>query len=135
MQDPTFGEKVEEVRKVIIWCMSNFSRGKPSPKFAVVKCTVATMVDHLLRTPVMNLAEDVLWALGYITDGDDEDIDFVMNFNGRAIVDKLIQICESEKKDLENPVTRILGNLVTSSDTITDMVLNANGLKWICQML
>lgn len=40
-----------------------------------------------------------------------------------------------DRKCLHTPVTRILGNLVTSTDEITDMVLEAEGLKYICNLL
>jgi len=52
-----------------------------------------------------------------------------MNFNGQDIVNKLIEICNSNRQDLESPVTRILGNLVTSTDETTDMVIRSNGLR------
>jgi len=117
------------MQKIIIWCISNFSRGKPIPKFQTIKISVPPMIEHLLRTPIPSLAEDVLWAIGYITDGANEDIDFVMTFQGQELVNKLIQICMSGRTDLETPVTRILGNLVTSTDETTDLVIKSNGLK------
>lgn len=58
-----------------------------------------------------------------------------MNCNGDGIVKKLVNICMSNKKEFLSPVTRILGNLVTSTDEITDLVLANDGLKHICNLL
>jgi len=62
--DEAFQTKWVETQKIIIWSISNFSRGKPVPKFNTVKISIKPMVEHLIQTPVQVLSEDVLWALG-----------------------------------------------------------------------
>jgi len=115
--------------------MSNFCRGKPLVRFNTLKVIIPSLIEWVIATPVEMLSADPLYALGFLTDGDNHEIDFVMSFNGQGLINKLVEICVANKKELNGPVTRILGNLVTSSDENTDMVIHTDGLKWICRGL
>jgi importin subunit alpha-1 len=54
---------------------------------------------------------------------------------GEMIVNRLCEILNANLSHLESPTVRILGNLATATDEITDLVMKTDGIKFICKML
>ena len=54
---------------------------------------------------------------------------------GEMIVNRLCEILNANLSHLESPTVRILGNLATATDEITDLVMKTDGIKYICKML
>jgi len=76
-----------------------------------------------------------MWALGYISDGDNDHIEYMLGNRGELIVSRLCEILNMNLANLEQPTVRILGNLATATDEITDLVMKTDGIKFICKML
>lgn len=128
-------QQYKQAKAIAAWCLSNFSRGKPIPRFEQIRGSVPTMVNHFLYTDINELGDDVMWALGYISDGDNDHIEYMLGNRGELIVNRLCEILNMNLSNLEQPTVRILGNLATATDEITDLVMKTDGIKYICKML
>jgi len=128
-------QQYKQAKAIAAWCLSNFSRGKPIPRFEQIRASVPTMVNHFLYTDINELGDDVMWALGYISDGDNDHIEYMLGNRGELVVNRLCEILNMNLSNLEQPTVRILGNLATATDEITDLVMKTDGIKFICKML
>jgi importin subunit alpha-6/7 len=82
---------------------------------------LATMFDR--EVPAESKI-DALWALSYLSDGDDSRIQMVID---TGVYHKLIELAKSENLDhaLTTPLVRTLGNCVTGSDKQTQLLVDA----------
>lgn len=122
-------QQYKQAKAICAWCLSNFSRGKPMPRFEVIRSSIPTMVNHFLYTDIAELGDDVMWALGYISDGDNDHIEYMLGNRGELVVNRLCEILNLNLGHLESPTVRILGNLATATDEITDLVMKTDGIK------
>ena len=105
-----------------IWALSNFCRGKPQPNLSFVSPCVPTLAQILRSDSADSSAKtDALWALSYISDGDDDRIQTVID---SGILDVLIAQL-GEESNLATPALRTVGNIVSGSDDQTQAVLDA----------
>ena len=105
-----------------IWTLSNFCRGKPQPNLSYVSPAVPTLVQILKSTDTDSDAKtDALWALSYISDGDDDRIQTVVN---SGILPVLISMLDQEP-NIVTPALRVVGNIVSGNDDQTQAVLDA----------
>ena len=105
-----------------IWALSNFCRGKPQPNLSFVSPCVPTLAQILRSDSADSSAKtDALWALSYISDGDDDRIQTVVD---SGILDVLIAQL-GEESNLATPALRTVGNIVSGSDDQTQAVLDA----------
>lgn len=63
---------------------------------------------------------DALWALTYLSDGDEARIDLIIN---TQIIPSLVNLLNHPFLPIVIPCLRTLGNIVTGNDTQTDAVL------------
>ena len=105
-----------------IWALSNFCRGKPQPNLSHVSPAVPILAQ-ILRSPTSDngAKTDALWALSYISDGDDDRIQAVIV---SGVLDVLIAILGDEP-NLATPALRTVGNLVSGNDDQTQAVIDA----------
>eukprot|EP00042_Codosiga_hollandica_P017896 m.50873 g.50873 ORF g.50873 m.50873 type:complete len:526 (+) comp48180_c0_seq1:58-1635(+) len=106
--------------RTITWTLANFCRGRPAPNFARIKHIIPYLAQLLMMTDTQILI-DSAWALSYLTDGDDEQIQDVINQN---VVPRLIQLLNLGNHELQKPTLRTLGNIVTGTEAQTQAVLD-----------
>ena len=83
---------------------------------------VPTLVQILKSTDTDSDAKtDALWALSYISDGDDDRIQTVVN---SGILPVLISMLDQEP-NIVTPALRVVGNIVSGNDDQTQAVLDA----------
>lgn len=104
-----------------VWTLSNFCRGKPVPELNLVACALPTLANILNGTND-EAKTDALWALSYISDGDDARIQSVLD---AGVVNNLIDLLGSDNQSVVTPALRTVGNIVSGSDDQTQMVVNA----------
>jgi importin subunit alpha-1 len=104
-----------------VWALSNFCRGKPQPRLDLVSPAVPTLAQ-VLKGENTSAKTDALWALSYISDGDDERIQSVLD--GEGILEALIGIL-GENSGIVMPALRTVGNIVSGSDEQTQAVIDA----------
>ena len=102
-----------------VWACSNFCRGKPVPSLGHVAPAIPVLA-HLLKNDV-DAKQDALWALSYLSDGNDERIQAVLD---TGVVEALMDVFAEDSINL-TPALRIVGNIVSGSDTQTQAVIDA----------
>ena len=105
-----------------IWALSNFCRGKPQPNLSHVSPAVP-ILEQILRSPSSDngAKTNALWALSFISDGDDDRIQAVID---SGVLDVIIAILGGEP-NLATPALRMVGNLVSGNDDQTQAVIDA----------
>jgi hypothetical protein len=61
------------------WDLSNLCRGKPLPDFNLVYRAIPTLAKVIKESTDPEILTDAVWALSYLSDGDDERIQMVVN--------------------------------------------------------
>lgn len=112
-----------------VWALSNFCRGKPQANLAQIAPAVPVLA-HILKGDNEVAKTDALWALSYVSDGDDDRIQCVIN---AGILNDIIEILGQDSK-LATPALRTVGNIVSGSDDQTQAVIDA-GLMSKMQVL
>lgn len=115
-----------------VWALSNFCRGKPQPDLE----NVAPAIPHLANLLKLNNKEalmDACWAISYLSDGDNDRIDAVMD--GDGIVANIVNLLSHESAGIVTPVVRVLGNFVSGNDKQTQRVIDAGVLNHMSNLL
>lgn len=105
-----------------VWAVSNFCRGKPQPRLNLVAPAVPVLAKVLQGINNDDAKADALWALSYISDGDDERIQLVNGEEG--ILESLIDLL-GKNSSVVTPALRTIGNIVSGSNEQTEAVLDA----------
>lgn len=63
------------------WTISNLCRGKPVPAFNYTKVAIPVFVKLISIETDIEILTDCLWALSYMTDGDDSRIQMFVDCN------------------------------------------------------
>jgi len=112
-------QKMSVIRNAT-WTISNLCRGKPTAKFEVI-APFAPVLGRLIHHHDLEVIIDATWALSYISDGTDSNIQAVIDSN---VVPRLIQLLEQHfPHNVQTPALRTLGNIVTGNDQQTSYCL------------
>ena len=82
--------------------------------------------------PDEEIISDCCWALSYISDGDNQRIQDILDLN---ILSTLINFLGHESNKINIPCLRTLGNIVTGNDLQTQEALNLGLVDKICAYL
>eukprot|EP01013_Petalomonas_cantuscygni_P014313 TRINITY_DN2932_c0_g1_i1.p1 TRINITY_DN2932_c0_g1~~TRINITY_DN2932_c0_g1_i1.p1 ORF type:complete len:559 (+),score=99.11 TRINITY_DN2932_c0_g1_i1:204-1679(+) len=104
------------------WTISNLCRGKPPPMFAYIAPALPTLA-MLLYHEDMDVVGDACWAMSYISDGPNEQIQAVID---AEVTPRVIELLVHP--GIQTPALRIIGNFVTGDDRQTQQVINAGCL-------
>ena len=118
----------------VVWTISNLCRGTPSPPKEVT-ASVINPLTSLLGQPISDAAKtDILWALSYLSDGDDQKIELVLR---SGVTYKLIHLLEDDTMNVKcrTPIVRILGNFVSGNHSQTQIVLDSGILNHLARLL
>ncbi|KAL7470423.1 hypothetical protein ACHAXS_010646 [Conticribra weissflogii] len=114
-----------------VWTLSNFCRGKPKPDLAQVAPAVPILAE-ILKGDNISAKVDALWALSYISDGDDECIQTVLD---AGVANALIAILEGDAANMITPALRTVGNIVSGNDVQTQAILDAGFMLRVKSLL
>ncbi|XP_065888002.1 importin subunit alpha-4-like [Dysidea avara] len=108
----------------VTWTISNLCRNKnPPPPFASV-CQCLPALVQLVRHDDLDVKVDACWALSFLADGPQNQIQAVID---SQIIPYLVPKLQNTEPKIVMPALRTLGNIVTGSDAQTQVVLD-NGI-------
>lgn len=63
-----------------------------------------------------------VWCLAYLTDGDEHQIQEILNLE---ILDEIVKLFKINNEQLKSPLLRLTGNILTGTDEQTEMLIRA----------
>lgn len=110
----------------ITWVIVNLCRNKEPPPSIVTIKELLPSLNLLIHHSDINILIDTVWALSYLTDGGNEQIQLVID---SGVVPKLIPLLSHKEVKLQTAALRAAGNIVTGTDEQTQVVLNCDALS------
>jgi importin subunit alpha-6/7 len=118
----------------VTWTISNLCRGKPQPFLAAVQPAIAALKYLICNSNIDDIVTDALWALSYISDGEDARIDAIIQ-GDKGITKKLVELVDSKKPQVIAPALRVLGNFVSGNEEQTQEVIDAGVLNVVMNII
>uniref|UniRef100_T1IVG4 Importin subunit alpha n=1 Tax=Strigamia maritima TaxID=126957 RepID=T1IVG4_STRMM len=110
----------------VTWVIVNLCRNKdPSPPAETINEILPALCMLIHHTDV-NILVDTVWALSYLTDGGNDQIQMVIDC---GVVQYLVPLLSHKEVKVQTAALRAVGNIVTGSDEQTQVVLNCNALS------
>jgi hypothetical protein len=113
------------------WTLSNLCRGKPLPDIRLVAPLLPKLSALITSTDRETLA-DSLWALSYLSDGDEERL---QAFLEAGAVVRVVELLDNPSHEVLTPALRTIGNIVTGDELQTQTVLNEGALAPVARLL
>jgi importin subunit alpha-6/7 len=113
------------------WALTNLVRGKPAPPLSVTAVVIPTLVQ-LLGTRDKEIIVDALWGLSYLSDGENERIQALLEAGAAPPV---VELLGMEEANILVPALRTAGNIVTGNDAQTAVMLRAGALPRFVHLL
>lgn len=116
----------------VTWVIVNLCRNKdPPPPFEMI-AEILPALCCLIGHDDTNILVDTVWALSYLTDGGNDQIQMVID---SAVVPLLVPLLNHQEVKVQTAALRALGNIVTGTDDQTQAVLNNNTLFYFPSLL
>ncbi|XP_047449265.1 importin subunit alpha-3 [Mugil cephalus] len=110
----------------VTWVMVNLCRHKdPPPPMETIQEILPALCLLIHHTDVSILV-DTVWALSYLTDAGNEQIQMVID---SGIVPHLVPLLSHQEVKVQTAALRAVGNIVTGTDEQTQVVLNCDALS------
>lgn len=128
-------EKVDQLGdshvRTIAWAFSNMCRHKnphaPLEVLRVLSKGLVKLVQHTDR----QVRQDACWAVSYLTDGPDEQIELARE---SGVLPHVVAFFK-EAENLVAPALRTLGNVATGNDSLTQAVIDLGSLDEILPLM
>ncbi|PAV76145.1 hypothetical protein WR25_23445 [Diploscapter pachys] len=118
--------------RTLSWAFSNICRHKnPSASLEALRL-ICQALPSLLNYSDKQVRHDALWAVSYLTDGNDEQISLSVS---SGVIDIIFSTLQSSDTQLIAPSLRALGNVCTGNDDLTQYVINLGLLKEIIPLV
>jgi len=116
----------------VTWVIVNLCRNKdPAPPMETIKKLVPALAS-LIRHSDIDILVDTVWALSYLTDCGNSQIQIVID---AGVVGILVSFLSHSEIKLQTAALRAVGNIVTGSDEQTQVVLDNNALLYFPALL
>nr|PVC52016.1 importin alpha [Theileria orientalis] len=113
------------------WTISNLCRGKPKPFFDDIKPAIPFLAN-LIEHPDTEVLTDACWALSYISDGSEEQIQAVLD---SGACPRLIQLMDHMLAVIQTPSLRTVGNIATGNDRQTQLIVDYGCIPILYKLL
>jgi len=116
----------------VTWVVVNLCRNKePPPPFGTIK-EILPALSMLIHHTDINILVDTVWALSYLTDGGNDQIQMVID---SGVVAKLVPLLSHREVKVQTAALRAVGNIVTGTDEQTQTVLDHGALQHFSGLL
>jgi len=115
----------------VTWAISNLCRGKPAPELRYIQMALPFLA-RLIMCNDTDVLSDALWAFSYICDGEQQQIDAVIQSGAVA---KLVEHMMNPNESILQPALRACGNIATGSDMQTSILLQNKVLQTLPALL
>ncbi|XP_035279511.1 importin subunit alpha-3-like isoform X1 [Anguilla anguilla] len=116
----------------VTWVMVNLCRHKdPPPPLETVREILPALCVLIHHTDV-NILVDTVWALSYLTDAGNDQIQMVID---SGIIPHLVPLLDHQEVKVQTAALRAVGNIVTGTDEQTQEVLNCDALSHFSNLL
>ncbi|XP_033229443.1 importin subunit alpha-3 [Belonocnema kinseyi] len=116
----------------VTWVIVNLCRNKdPPPPVQTIK-DILPALNMLIHHTDINILVDTVWALSYLTDGGNDQIQMVID---SGVVPRLIPLLSHKEVKVQTAALRAVGNIVTGTDEQTQIVLNCDALSHFPNLL
>lgn len=110
----------------VTWVIVNLCRNKdPPPPVETIKELLPALC-MLIHHSDVNILVDTVWALSYLTDGGNDQIQMVID---SLVVPQLVPLLSHKEVKVQTAALRAVGNIVTGTDEQTQVVLNCDALS------
>lgn len=116
----------------IVWVIANLCRNKAPPPSPDTIAKVLPALYKLVQHTDNEVLTDACWALSYLTDGSDEQIQTVLNSGVTPFLVK--HLAQTDVRVL-TPAVRAVGNIVTGSEHQTQAALDCGCLTYFPALL
>jgi importin subunit alpha-1 len=113
------------------WALSNFCRGKPSPRWEQI-AEALPILARLIYVSDEEVLADACWALSYLSDGKNSQIQKVIE---AGVSRKLVELLLHNSFSVQTPALRAIGNIVTGDDVQTQVIINVGALTALLALL
>jgi hypothetical protein len=120
-----------EMLKNATWGISNLCRGKPKPHLEYIGKAMPYLC-RLLGCSEPEVLTDALWALSYIADGDENQINILLQ---SGVLPTVVQALGCGNDDYGTPAIRVVGNIATGSHQQTQVILSCGALQHLPHFL
>ncbi|XP_058791598.1 importin subunit alpha-3 isoform X2 [Phymastichus coffea] len=116
----------------VTWVIVNLCRNKdPPPPIQTIQ-EMLPALNILIHHTDINILVDTVWALSYLTDGGNDQIQMVID---SGVVPRLIPLLSHKEVKVQTAALRAVGNIVTGTDEQTQTVLNCDALSHFSNLL
>ena len=113
------------------WAVSNLCRGKPQPPLEMVHPALGVLAQVIYASDT-ELLTDALWALSYLSDGDNTRVQSVVE---SGAVRRIVELMVNTLPAVATPALRTIGNIVTGDEIQTQVAINAGALPALLSLL
>jgi len=121
----------QSMRRNATWALSNFCRGKPQPSIEAVRPALP-ILHWLIKLDDDEVLRDACWAFSYISDGDDDRIQAVIEYGP---VPTLVSLLAHESTTVVTPALRTIGNVISGNDQQTQHAMSCKALHALVPLL
>ncbi|ESN93551.1 hypothetical protein HELRODRAFT_186091 [Helobdella robusta] len=116
----------------VTWVIVNLCRNKDPPPPVEMIQDILPALFCLIRHDDTNILVDTVWALSYLTDGGNDQIQMVID---SGVVPLMVPLLSHQEVKVQTAALRALGNIVTGTDEQTQVVLNCGALMYFQSLL
>ncbi|KAI6204919.1 Importin subunit alpha [Aphelenchoides besseyi] len=116
----------------VTWVMVNLCRSKDPPPSRQIVTSLLPALTHLIHHDDTSILVDTVWALSYLTDSGNDQIQLVID---SGVVQHLVPLLGHQEVKVQTAALRAVGNIVTGSDDQTQLVLDNGALQMMSALL
>lgn len=113
------------------WSLSNFCRGKSSMDLRAAKCIISALT-WLVGLDDIQIVADACWGFSYLTSGDKEIMQMVVD---TKIAKRCVELIGTSDSRVVTPALRVIGNIVTGNTEQTQSALDAGCLEALVPLI